>query len=156
MYTGQTHQLGCRQMKIELLKNAFRSVTRQEEAAMAALAMVPRKRRVLPVAGTHFDTVNEAPSVDREVLLSHAAMTFDPQRMERREAEGLIEFLQEGELLPTAEGRQLLVQLRASTDDEATVDLLSFVRTMLPDAPAKRIGLSLLNDIVGLRFRAAG
>ena len=74
-------------MKIELLKNAFRGVTRQEEAALAALAIVPRKRRELPVASTHFDTVNEAPVVERAELLALASKIFDPQHMGRDEAE---------------------------------------------------------------------
>ena len=80
-------------MKIELLKNAFCGVTRREEAALA-LAIVPRKRRELPIASTHFDTVNEAPIIERAELLALASKIFDLQHMGRDEAEGLIGLLQ--------------------------------------------------------------
>ena len=65
-------------MKIELLKNAFRGVTHQGEAAKKALAIVQRKRRELPIASTHFDTVNEAPVVERAELCGFGLEDFRP------------------------------------------------------------------------------
>ncbi|MBG03736.1 MAG: hypothetical protein CMM59_06630 [Rhodospirillaceae bacterium] len=142
-------------MKIELLKNAFRGVTRQEEAALAALAIVPRKRRELPVASTHFDTVNEAPVVERAELLALASKIFDPQRMERDEAEGLIGLLQDAGVLPKKDGRFLRWQMRAGIEQGAVVDLIAFARAMMPASPRKDDVLELLNDIAGRRYQAA-
>ncbi|MEC8697914.1 MAG: hypothetical protein VXY20_00995 [Pseudomonadota bacterium] len=142
-------------MKIELLKNAFRGVTRQEDSALAALAIVPRKRRKLPIASTHFDTINEAPVVERAELLALASKIFDPQRMERDEAEGLIGLLQDAGVLPKKEGRFLRWQMRAGIEPGAVVDLIASVRAMMPASPQKDDILDLLNDIVGRRYQAA-
>lgn len=142
-------------MKIELLKNAFRSLSRQEEVALAALAMVPRKRRALPVAGRHFDAVNQPPEINSEELLSMAAAAFDPRRLTRRAAEGLLELLQDGEILSKDDSRQALTVLRAATEKDSTVDLIAFFQAMLPEAPGKRRSLAVLNDIAGHRFSAA-
>ena len=142
-------------MKIELLKNAFRGVKRQEEAALAALAIVPRKRRELPVASTHFDTVNEAPVVERAELLALASKTFDPQHMGRDEAEGLIGLLQDAGVLPKKNGRFLRWQMRAEIEQGAVVDLIASVRTIMSASPHKDDILDLLNDIVGRRYQAA-
>ena len=142
-------------MKIELLKNAFRGVTRQEEAAPAALAIVPRKRRELPIASTHFDTVNEAPVVERAELLALASKIFDPQHMERDEAEGLIGLLQDAGVLPKNDGHFLLWQMQAGIEQGAVVDLIASVRAMMPASPHKDNILDLLNDIAGRRYQAA-
>jgi len=142
-------------MKIELLKNAFRGVTRQEEAALAALAIVPRKRRELPVASAHFDSVNEAPVVERAELLTLASRIFDPQRMQRDEAEGLIGLLQDAGALPKRDGRFLRWQMRTGIEQGAVVDLIAFARAMMPASPTKDDVLALLNDIAGLRYWAA-
>ena len=142
-------------MKIELLKNAFRGVTRQEDAALAALAIVPRKRRQLPIASTHFDTVNEAPVVERAELLAMATKIFDPQHMERDEAEGLIGLLQDAGVLPQKDGRFLRWQMRAGIEQGAVVDLIASVRAMMPASPRKDDILDLLNDIAGRRYQAA-
>ena len=142
-------------MKIELLKNAFRGVTRQEEAALAALAIVPRKRRELPIASTHFDTVNEAPVVERAELLALASKIFDPQHMERDEAEGLIGLLQDAGVLPKKDDGFLCWQMRAGIEQGAVVDLIASVRAMMPASPHKDDILDLLNDIAGRRYQAA-
>lgn len=142
-------------MKIELLMNAFRGVTRQEEAALAALAIVPRKRRELPIASTHFDTVNEAPVVERAELLALASKIFDPQHMERDEAEGLIGLLQDAAVLPKKDGRSLRWQMRARIEQGAVADLIASVRAMMPASPHKDDILDLLNDIADRRYPAA-
>ena len=142
-------------MKIELLKNAFRGVTRQDEAALAAHATVPRKRRELPVASMHYDTVNEAPVVERAELLALASKIFDPQRMERDEAEGLIGLLQDAGVLPKKDGCFLRWQMRAGIEQGAVVDLIASVRAMLPASLHKEDILDLLNDIAGRRYQAA-
>lgn len=143
-------------MKIELLQNAFRSITRQEEVTMAALAMVPRKRRELPVAGHHFDTVNEVSGVDKAVLLMFAAERFDPRRLSRLDAEALLELLHDGELLSKEDNRYLQVHLRTNTEKNSTIDLVAFFQSMLPPSAAKDAGLDLLDTIIGLRFSEAG
>jgi hypothetical protein len=143
-------------MKIELLNNSFRGVTRQEEATLAALAIVPRKRRELPVAGGHFDSVNEPKLAARSALLSVAAATFDPRRLSRAAAEGLIEFLRDGDLLSADDADFLLLHLRVGTEKNAALDLYSYIQMNLPAAPAKDNSLSVLDDILGLRYRAAG
>jgi hypothetical protein len=142
-------------MKIELLTNSFRGVTRQEEAALAALAIVPRKRSELPVAGGHFDSVNEPKLAARSVLLSLAAATFDPHRLSRATAESLIGFLQDGDLLSSDDAHFLLLHLRLVTEKHAAFDLYFYFQMNLPAAPAKDKGLSVLDDIIGLRYRAA-
>jgi hypothetical protein len=143
-------------MKIELLKNSFRGVTRQEEATLAALAIVPRKRHELPVASGHFDWVNEPKLAVKSALLSLAAATFDPHRLSRVAAESLIEFLQDGDLLSSDEAHFLLLHLRLLSEKHAVHDLYSYFQMNLPAAPAKDKGLSVLNDIIGIRYRAAG
>ena len=142
-------------MKIELLKNAFRGVTREEEATLAALAIVPRKRRELPIASTHFDTINEAPVVERAELLALASKIFDPQHMGRDEAEGLIGLLQDAGVLPKKEGRFLRWQMRAGIEPGEVVDLIASVRAMMPASPHKDNILDLLKDIAGRRYQAA-
>ena len=142
-------------MKIELLNNAFRGVTRQEKAALAALAIVPRKRRELPVASIHFDTVNEAPVVERAELLALASKIFDPQCMELDEAEGLIGLLQDAGVLLKKDGHFLLWQMQAGIEQGAVVDLIASVRAMMPASPHKDNILDLLNDIAGRRYQAA-
>ena len=142
-------------MKIELLNNAFRGVTRQEKAALAALAIVPRKRRELPVASIHFDTVNEAPVVERAELLALASKIFDPQCMELDEAEGLIGLLQDAGVLLKKDGRFLRWQMRAGIGQGAVVDLIAFARAMMQASPRKDDVLELLNDIACHRYQAA-
>ena len=142
-------------MKIELLKNAFRGVTHQGEAALTALAIVPRKRRELPIASTHFDSVNEEPVVERAELLALASKIFDPQHMGRDEAEGLIGLLQDADVLPKKDGRFLHWQMRAGIEQGAVVDLIASVRAMMPASPHKDNILDLLNDIAGRRYQAA-
>jgi hypothetical protein len=142
-------------MKIELLKNSFRGVTRQEEATIAALAIVPRKRHELPVAGGHFDSVNESKLAARSALLSLAAATFDPHRLSRAAAESLIGFLQDGGLLSSDDSRFLLMHLRLITEKQVALDLYFYFQMNLPASPAKNNGLSVLDDIIGLRYRAA-
>ena len=142
-------------MKIELLKNSFRGVTRKEEATLAALVIVPRKRRELPVAGGHFDSVNEPKLAAKSALLSLAAATFDPRRLSRSTAEALIEFLQDGDVLSSNDAQFLLMHLRLGTEKHAALDLYSYFQMNLPAAPAKDNGLSALDDIIGLRYRAA-
>ena len=143
-------------MKIELLKNAFRGVTRQEKAALAALAIVPRKRRDLPVASIHFDTVNEAPVVERAELLALALKIFDlAVHMELDEAEGLIGLLQDAGVLLKKDGRFLRWQMRAGIEQGAVVDLIAFARAMMQASPRKDDVLELLNDIACRRYQAA-
>ena len=142
-------------MKIELLRNSFRGVTRQEQAALAALVIVPRKRRELPVAGRYFDSVNEPKLAAKSALLSLAAATFDPRRLSRGAAEALIEFLQDGDVLSSDDAQFLLLHLRLGMEKDAALDLYSFFQMNLPAAPAKDNGLSALDDIIGLRYRAA-
>jgi hypothetical protein len=142
-------------MKIELLKNSFRGVTRQEETTLAAFAIVPRKRRELPVAGGHFDSVNEPKLAARSALLSLAAATFDPRRLSRAAAESLIEFLQDGGLLSSDDAHFLLLHLRLGAEKNAVLDLYSYFQMNLPAASAKDNGLSVFCDIIGLRYRAA-
>ena len=142
-------------MKIELLNNAFRGVTRQEKAALAALAIVPRKRRELPVASIHFDTVNKAPVVERAELLALASKIFDPQCMELDEAEGLIGLLQDAGVLLKKDGRFLRWQMRAGIEQGAVVDLIAFARAIMQASPRKDDVLELLNDIACHRYQAA-
>ena len=113
-------------MKIELLKNSFRGVTRHEETALAALAILPRKRRTLPVAGRHFDVVNETALASNEDLMTHIASTFDPQRMTRVRAEVLIELLKDSELLSFGDAQQLSAALRLSVMPDSTLALYKF------------------------------
>ena len=142
-------------MKIELLKNSFRGVTRQEEATLAAMAIVPRKRRELPVAGGHFDSVNEPKLAAKSALLSLAAATFDPHRLSRGAAESLIEFLQDGNLLSAGDAHFLMLHLCLGTEKHAALDLYSYFQMNLPAVPAKDNGLSVLDDILGIRYCAA-
>ena len=142
-------------MKIELLKNAFRSLSRQEEFALAAMAIIPRKRGALPIASDHFDAVNQTPGTDSEKLLSLAAAIFDPRRLTRRAAEGLLEFLQDGGILSKEDSRQALTILRSATEKASPIDLIAFFQAMLPEARAKRRSLAVLHYIAGQRFSAA-
>jgi hypothetical protein len=153
--TSKEHYYGFCVMKIELLKNSFRGVIRQEEATLGALAIVPRKRRELPVAGRYFDSVNEPKLAARSALLSLAAATFDPLRLSRAAAESLIEFLQDGELLSSDDANFLMMLLRFGTEKHAVLNLYSYIQMNLPAISAKDRGLSLLDDIIGLRYRAA-
>ena len=141
-------------MKIELPKNSFRGMARHEEATLAALAIVPRKRRLLPVAGGHFDAVNELSLATNDDLLGLAAATFDPRQMNRAQAESLIELLEDAEFLTAEDAHQLLLTLDLSVSEVATLDLHNFVRSNLPKSAVKARTLALLDDIIALRFRA--
>lgn len=156
LHTGKAHKCRSEAMKIELLKNSFRGATRQEEATLAALAIVPRKRRQLPVAGGHFDTVNETRLAAKSELLSLAAATFDPRRISQEAARSLREYLEDSELLSVEDAHFLKLYLELGTEESAIFDLYSYFETNLPEAPAKTNGLALLNDIHAQRFRAAG
>ena len=140
-------------MKIELLKNSFRGIARHEEATLAALAIVPRKRRLLPVAGGHFDAVNETSLATNDDLLRLAAATFDPRRTNRGQAEGLIKLLEDAEFLTAEDAYYLSLSLELGVDEIATLDLHNFVRSNLPESAVKTRTLALLNDIIALRFR---
>ena len=141
-------------MKIELLKNSFRGVARHEEATLAALAIVPRKRRLLPVAGGHFDAVNETSLATNDDLLGLAAATFDPRRMNRAQADSLIELLEDAEFLTSEDAYHLSLALDLGVDEAATLDLYNFVRGNLPESVTKSRTLAVLDDIIALRFRA--
>lgn len=141
-------------MKIELLKNAFRGMARHEEANLAALAIVPRKRRLLPVAGDHFDAVNATSLATNDDLLGLAAATFDPRQTDRTQAESLIKLLEDAEFLTAEDAYNLLLTLDSGADEVATLDLTNFVRNNLAESTIKSRTLALLNDIIELRFRA--
>lgn len=141
-------------MKIELLKNSFRGVARHEEATLAALAIVPRKRRLLPVAGGHFDAVNETALATIDELLGMAAATFDPRRVNRAQAESLIELLEDAEFLTSDDTYHLSLALDLGVTQAATLDLYDFVRGNLPESAVKSRTLAVLDDIIALRFRA--
>ena len=141
-------------MKIELLKNSFRGIARHEEATLAALAIVPRKRRLLPVAGGHFDAVNELSLATNDDLLGLAAATFDPRQMNRAQAESLIELLEDAEFMTAEDAHQLSLTLDLSVSEVATLDLHNFVRSNLPKSAFRARTLALLDDINALRFRA--
>ncbi len=141
-------------MKIELLKNSFRGVARHEEATLAALAIVPRKRRLLPVAGGHFDAVNETSLATNDDLLGLAAATFDPCRMNRAQADSLIELLEDAEFLTSEDAYHLSLALDLGVDEAATLDLYNFVRGNLPESVTKSRTLAALGEIIALRFRA--
>ena len=141
-------------MKIELLKNSFRGVARHEEATLAALAIVPRKRRLLPVAGGHFDAVNEKSLATNDDLLGLAAATFDPRRMNRAQADSFIELLEDAEFLTSEDAYHLSLALDLGVDEAATLDLYNFVRGNLPESVTKSRTLAVLDDIIALRFRA--
>ena len=70
-------------------------------------------------------------------------------------AETLIEFLQDGDVLSSDDAQFLLLHLRLGMEKHAALDLYSFFQMNLPAAPAKDNGLSALDDIIGLRYRAA-
>ena len=142
-------------MKIELLNNSFRGATRHEEVTLAALAMVPRKRRVLPVAGGHFDAVNNTTLSSNEDLMTLAAQTFDPRRITRSQAESLMELLEDAEFLASKQIYELLVTLRHSVSPEATLNLYQFVRYNLPEAAPKGRIMAVLDDIIARRRQAA-
>ena len=141
-------------MKIELPKNSFRGIARHEEATLAALAIVPRKRRLLPVASGHFDAVNEMSLATNDDLLGLAAATFDPRQMNLAQAESLIELLEDAEFLTAEDAHQLSLTLDLSVSEVATLDLYNFVRSNLPKSAVKARTLALLDDIIALRFRA--
>jgi len=143
-----------RVMKIELLKNSFCGVARHEEATLAALAIVPRKRRVLPVAGGHFDAVNETTLASDDDLMSLVAATFDPRRMTRAQAESLMELLEDAEFLSSDEVHKLSLALSLGTSADAALDLYEFVRGSLPASDAKSSIVSILGDIIARRYRA--
>ena len=141
-------------MKIELLKNSFRGIACHEEATLAALAIVPRKRRLLPVAGGHFDAVNEFSLATNDDLLGLAATTFNPRQMNRAQAESLIELLEDAEFLTAEDAYHLSLTLDFGMDEVATLDLYNFVRSNLQESAVKTRTLALLDDIIALRFRA--
>ena len=107
------------------------------------------------VAGGHFDSVNEPKLAAKSALLSLAAATFDPRLLSRGAAESLIEFLQDGDLLSADDAHFLMLYLRLGTEKHAALDLYSYFQMNLPAAPAKDNGLSVLDDILGIRYRAA-
>ena len=141
-------------MKIELLKNSFRGIARHEEATLAALAIVPRKRRLLPVAGGHFDAVNTTSLATNDDLLGLAAATFDPRRTNSAQAKSLIKLLEDAEFLAAGDAYHLSLTLDLGADEVATLDLYKFVRSSLPQSAIKTRTLALLDDIIALRFRA--
>ena len=141
-------------MKVELLKNSFRGIARHEEATLAALAIVPRKRRLLPVAGGHFDAVNETSLATNDELLGFAAATFDPRRTNRAQAESLIELLEDAEFLTAGDAYHLSLTLDLGVDKVSTLDLYNFMRSNLTESAVKTRPLALLDDIIALRFRA--
>ena len=141
-------------MKIELLKNSFRGIARHEEATLAANAIVPRKRRLLPVAGGHFDAVNTTSLATNDDLLGLAAATFDPRRTNRAQSESLIELLEDAEFLTAGDAYHLSLTLDLGVHEVATFDLYNFVRSNLPESAVKTRILALLDDIIALRFRA--
>ena len=93
--------------------------------------------------------------LQRAELLALASKIFDPQHMERDEAEGLIGLLQDAGVLPKKDGHFLLWQMRAGIEQGAVVDLIASVRAMMPASPHKDNILDLLNDIAGRRYQAA-
>ena len=141
-------------MKIELLKNSFRGIACHEEATLAALAIVPRRRRLLPLAGGHFDTVNETSLAIKDDLLGLAAATFDPRRINRAQAESLIKLLEDAEFLTAEDAYHLSLTLDLGADEVATLDLYNFVRVNLTESAIKTRTLALLDDIITLRVRA--
>ena len=141
-------------MKIELLKNSFRGIAGHEEATMATLTIVPRKRHLLPVAGGHFDAVNITSLATNVDLLGLAAATFDPRQMNRAQAESLIELLEDAGFLTTEDAYHLSLALDLGADDAAALDLYNFVRGNLPKSAVKTRTLVVLDDIISLRFGA--
>lgn len=148
-------------MKIELLKNAFRSTSRHDEAEAATMAMMPRKRRHLPVAGAHLDSVTEAPVVGEGRLMALAAANFDPRRITRTGARNLIELLYDGGRVDRADRDVMLVRLgfvgmgRYGLTDDASANLLAAVREHAGDSGSETRLLAVLNELVALRSKAA-
>ena len=142
-------------MKIELLKNAFRGVSNPDTLALAAMPTVPRKRCQLPVASLHLDKVNGAPVVERARLLALMAKNFDPQCMTQDEAEGLIDLLQDADLLAGKDVRFLRGQMREGIKQSSVVDLIFIARSVMPASSNKDNLITVLNNTVGLRYRAA-
>ena len=143
--------VGYSTMKVELLKNSFRGATRHEEAALAALAIVPRKRRVLPVAASHFDEVNKTVLTSNDDLILHAASTFDPRRMTRMQAQSFIELLEDGEFLSCHDVQQLSSALNQIAMSNPTLDFYKFVQLSLPISAAKGHIISVLDDVIAQR-----
>lgn len=148
-------------MKIELLTNAFRSVTKQEQAAGADMAAAPRKRRHLPVAGEHFDGMNERGSSGDARIMALAAETFDPRRITRNAAKALLELLYESGRIDRADRDVLFVRLgfvgmgRYGFTGDAPVNLLAAVRQHAEESGSEMRMLSVLNELVALRTKAA-
>ncbi len=141
-------------MKIELLKNSFRGITGHEEATMATLTILPRKRHLLPVAGGHFDAVNITSLATNVDLLGLAAATFDPRQMNRAQAESLIKLLEDAEFLTARDAFHLSMALDHGMAKATELDLYNFVRRSLPESAVKTRTLAVLDDIIALRFRA--
>lgn len=148
-------------MKIELLKNAFRSTTKREQAAASAMAIVPRKRRHLPVAGAHFDSVNDVPVVGEGRLMALAAANFDPRRITRTGARNLVELLHDGGRIDRGDRDVMLVRLgfvgmgRYGLTDDACGNLLAVVGEHADESGSETRMLSVLNELVALRSKAA-
>ena len=142
-------------MKIELLKNAFSGVSHREASALAAMPTVPRKRCQLPVASSHLNEVNGAAVVERTRILALMSKIFDPQCMTQDKAEGLINLLQDADLLAEKEVRFIRGQVREGIKQSGVVDLIFIARSVMPTSSNKDNLLALLNNAVGLRYRAA-
>ena len=124
-------------MKIELLKNTFRGVSKPETLALAAIPTVPRKRCQLPVASSQLDKVNGAPVVERTRLLALMSKIFDPQSMTQDEAEVLINLLQDADLLAGKDVRFLCGQMREGIKQSGAVDLIFIARSVMPASSNK-------------------
>ena len=142
-------------MKIELLQNAFRGDPSHGIIASSLQSNAPRKRRQLPVASAHFDTVNECIGEDHESILIMAAENFDLFHLTRESAEWIVELLHDGKLLTKSDSEFVCKLLRKWRPLRETIDLISFVRLAVPEDACKARVLALLNQIVALRFREA-
>ena len=147
--------VGLSVMKIELLNNSFRGAPRHEEVILAALAIVPRKRRTLPVASGHFDAVNKTTLFSNEALMTLAAETFDPLRITRPQSESLMQLLGDAEFLNSDQIYEFSAALRRKVSLEATLNLYEFARYNLPEPTLKCRIIAVLDDIIARRYQAA-
>ena len=148
-------------MKIELLKNAFRGVVGRDGLSANDMASVPRKRRHLPVAGEHYDGVNSGEMAREAAVVALAAETFDPRRITRNAAKALMELLYEAGRIDRADRDVIFVRLgfigmgRYGFNDEHPGNLLAAVREHAGESGSEMRMLSVLNELVALRTRAA-
>lgn len=148
-------------MKIELLKNAFRSTMKRERSVADGLAAVPRKRRHLPVAAPHFDGVNGATAASESTLMAFAAQNFNPRRITRSGAKALIELLSDGGRIDRNDRHVMLVRLgiaglgRYGLTDQAPGDLLAAVSQHAEESGSELRMMAVLNELVALRRKAA-